>query len=84
MLLPARTRQPLGNRLYRPIFEAAVDHDLVVGVHFGGAPGNPPTAAGWHTGYVEEYAAWRRSAQAQVAAWSPRGCSGAPDACASP
>jgi predicted TIM-barrel fold metal-dependent hydrolase len=66
VLLPARTRAPLGNRLYRPIFEAAVDHDLVVGVHFGGSPGNPPTAAGWHSSYIEEYAAMAQVAQEQV------------------
>jgi predicted TIM-barrel fold metal-dependent hydrolase len=73
VLLPARTRQPLGNRLYRPIFEAAVDHDLVVGVHFGGSPGNPPTAAGWHSSYIEEYAAMAQVAQEQVASMVAEG-----------
>jgi hypothetical protein len=66
VLLPARTRTPLGNRLYRPVFKAAADHDLVVGVHFGGAPGNPPTPTGWPSWYVEEYAAMAQVMQSQI------------------
>jgi predicted TIM-barrel fold metal-dependent hydrolase len=54
--LPARAAAPYGNRRYHPIFAAAVRHDLVVGIQFGGAPGNPPTAVGWPTYYLEEYA----------------------------
>jgi predicted TIM-barrel fold metal-dependent hydrolase len=53
--LPARSAAPYGNRRYTPIFEAAVRHGLPVGIHFGGAPGNPPTAVGWPSHYVEEY-----------------------------
>jgi hypothetical protein len=66
VLLPARTHLPLGNRLYHPIFRAAADHDLAVGVHFGGAPGNPPTPTGWHAWYVEEYVGMAQVMQAQV------------------
>ena len=67
VLVPARTRVPLGNRLFRPLLEAAVEHDLVVGIHFGGAPGNPPTPVGWHATYVEEYAVMSHVAEGQIA-----------------
>jgi predicted TIM-barrel fold metal-dependent hydrolase len=54
--LPVRAQHPYGSRLYRPMWEALVRHDLVAGIHFGGAPGNPPTPSGWPSYYFEEYA----------------------------
>jgi len=66
VLLPVRSEAPYGNRRYHPIYEAAVRHDLVVGIHFGGAPGNPPTAAGWPTFYLEEYVGMAAVFQSQV------------------
>src|SRR5437773_2396855 len=56
VLLPARAQHPYGNRLFHPLWEAIARHDLVAGIHFGGAPGNPPTAVGWPSYYFEEYA----------------------------
>jgi predicted TIM-barrel fold metal-dependent hydrolase len=56
VLLPARAHHPYGSRLYRPLWEAIARHGLVAGIHFGGAPGNPPTAVGWPSYYFEEYA----------------------------
>jgi predicted TIM-barrel fold metal-dependent hydrolase len=53
--LPVRSQHPYGSRLYEPMWEAIARHDLVAGVHFGGAPGNPPTAVGWPSYFVEEY-----------------------------
>ena len=47
VFLPARSEAPYGNRRFHPIFEAAVRQDLVVSIHFGGSPGNPPSGAGW-------------------------------------
>src|SRR6185437_1018166 len=47
VFLPVRAPMPYGKRQYYPMYEAAVRHDLVVGLHFGGAPGNPPTSSGW-------------------------------------
>jgi predicted TIM-barrel fold metal-dependent hydrolase len=61
VVLPVRSQHPYGSRLYHPIWEAAVRHDLPVALHFGGSPGNPPMPSGWPSYYVEEYAA-----QAQV------------------
>jgi predicted TIM-barrel fold metal-dependent hydrolase len=54
--LPVRAQHPYGTRLFRPMWEAIVRHDLVAGIHFGGAPGNPPTPSGWPSYYLEEYA----------------------------
>ena len=54
VFLPGRSERPYGNRRYFPIFEAAVRHNLVAGIQFGGAPGTPPTASGWPTFYAEE------------------------------
>lgn len=66
VFLPVRSAQPYGKRHYWPIFEAAVRHNLVVGLHFGGAPGNPPTAVGWPSYYIEEYAGMAQAFQSQV------------------
>jgi predicted TIM-barrel fold metal-dependent hydrolase len=66
VFLPVHSEALYGNRRYRPIFEAAVRHDLVVGIHFGGAPGNPPTASGWPSYYLEEYVDMAAIFQSQV------------------
>ena len=66
VLLPVRSEIPYGNRLYDPIYQAAVDHDQVIALHFGGAPGNPPTPTGWPSTYLEEYAGMAQVFQSQV------------------
>ena len=66
VLLPVRSEAPYGNRRYLPIFEAAARHDLVVSLQFGGAPGNPPTGAGWPSYYIEEYVGMAQVFQTQV------------------
>ena len=55
VLLPARSPHPYGSRLYHPLWEAAARHDLPIGIHFGGSPGNPPTPSGWPSYFFEEY-----------------------------
>jgi hypothetical protein len=66
VFLPARSAIPYGNRLNFPIYEAAVEHDLVIGLHFGGAPGNPPTPSGWPSYYIETYVGMSAIFQTQV------------------
>ncbi len=66
IFLPVRSAAPYGNRRYYPIFEAALRHDLVVGIQFGGTPGNPPTATGWPSFYVEEYVGMAQVFQSQI------------------
>ena len=64
--LPVHSREPYGNRRFHPIYEAAVRHDLAIGIHYGGAPGTPPSAAGWPSTYVEEYVAMAQIFQSQL------------------
>lgn len=66
VFLPVHSAAPYGNRRYHPIYEAAQRHDLVVGIHFGGSPGNPPTPSGWPSYYVEEYVDMAAIFQSQV------------------
>ena len=53
--LVARTQEPLGRRKYWPMYEAAVEHDLPLGIHFGGALGLAITGAGYPSFYFEDY-----------------------------
>ena len=67
VLLPVRGAALYGNRRFHPVFEAAAQHGLVVGIHFGGyAIGSAPTASGWPSYYIEEYAGMAAVFQSQV------------------
>ncbi|HEU5099925.1 MAG TPA: amidohydrolase family protein [Roseiflexaceae bacterium] len=66
VLLPVRSAMPYGNRCFHPLFAAAARHDLPIGIHFGGAPGNPPAPVGWPSFYLEEYAGMASVFQSQV------------------
>jgi predicted TIM-barrel fold metal-dependent hydrolase len=65
-MLGIRTSEPLGRRKYWPMFAAAVEHDLPIGIHFGSQGGNPITGAGWPSMYVEDHAGMSTAFQAQV------------------
>ena len=66
IMLPARSQAPYGNRRYHPIYAAAARHGLPIGIHYGGAPGLPPTSVGWPSTYIEEYVGMSQVFQAQV------------------
>lgn len=66
VLLPARTEHPLGSRIHHPTWDALVRHGLVAGIHYGGAPGNPPFPSGWPSHYFEEHAGMAQVAQSQL------------------
>lgn len=66
VLLPVHAEALYGNRRYYPVYEAALRHDLAIGIHFGGNPGSPPTAVGWPSFYIEEYAGMSHIFQSQV------------------
>lgn len=66
VFLPVRSAMPYGDRRYHPIYEAAIRHGLAIGIHFGGAPGNPPTPTGWPSYYLEEYVGMGHVFQSQV------------------
>jgi len=66
VLLPARAHHPYGSRLFHPLWEAIAAHGLVAGIHFGGAPGNPPTPVGWPSYHYETYVGMALAFAAQL------------------
>ena len=78
VLLLIRTAEPLGRRKYWPIYEAAVDHGLPVGIHFGGWGRGPITGVGLpvvlHRGHGRDGDGVRRTSSP---ASSARACSSA-------
>lgn len=64
VLLLSRTAEPLGQRRYWPIYEAAAAADLAVGIHAFGNGGWPNTAGGWGSYYIEEMVGHSASQQA--------------------
>lgn len=64
--LPVRAEAPYGNRRYLPLLEAAVRHNLALGIGFGGQPPNPPTPSGWPSYYIEEWAGMSSIFQSQL------------------
>ena len=66
VFLPVALGAALRQARYHPIYEAAVRHDLVVGLHFGGAPGNPPTSAAGRRTTSRSTPAWPRSSRRQL------------------
>ncbi len=67
ILLLTRTAEPLGARRYWPIYEAAVEANLPIGIHAFGYGGNPITGGGWPSFYVEEMTGHAQTCQAVLA-----------------
>jgi predicted TIM-barrel fold metal-dependent hydrolase len=65
VLLLVRSHAPYGRREFHPIFEAASDLGLPIGIHFGGG-GNPITACGWPSYYIEDHTGMSQAFEAQV------------------
>jgi predicted TIM-barrel fold metal-dependent hydrolase len=61
VMLPSITTEGYGLKKYRPMFEAAARHDLVVALHFGWATstatGDPPYYCELHVGLNQSYMA---------------------------
>ncbi|WP_214367555.1 amidohydrolase family protein [Pseudonocardia sp. H11422] len=66
VLLFPRTLAPLGRRRYWPIYDAAQECGLPVGIHFASTTGAPITSAGWPSFYIEDHTAMSVAFQAQV------------------
>lgn len=66
VLLPVRSREPLGRRSLLPILRAAAEADLAVALHPSGSSGLPTTPVGWATSYTEEYVDLALAFQAQI------------------
>lgn len=67
VFMTMRAREPLGERRYWPIYEAAVRNGLPIGMHSGGVSGLPVAAGGWPSYYVEEHPSAVTSAAAMLA-----------------
>ena len=66
ILMVVRTAEPLGRRRYWKMYEAACEHNLPIGIHFGGAGGGPITGGGWPSHYIEDHGGMPQAFQAQV------------------
>jgi predicted TIM-barrel fold metal-dependent hydrolase len=64
VLLLSRTAEPLGQRRYWPIYEAAAAAGLPVGIHAFGYGGWPITGSGWGSFYLEEMVGHAQAQQA--------------------
>lgn len=67
VLLMSRTAEPLGQRRYWPIFEAAARNNLPIGIHAFGYGGYPVTGSGWPSYYIEEMSGHSQCCQALLA-----------------
>lgn len=66
VLLFARSFTPYGHRQFTPIFEAAAEANLPVGIHFGGGLRMPVTPCGWPSYYIEHHTGMTQAFEAQV------------------
>ncbi|MCY4592709.1 MAG: amidohydrolase family protein [Alphaproteobacteria bacterium] len=67
VLLLSRTAEPLGQRRYWPIYEAACRAGLPVAVHAFGYGGSPVTGGGWPSYYIEEMVGHASNSQSLLA-----------------
>lgn len=66
VMMLSRTAEALGRKRYWPIFQAAVEAGLPVGIHAFGYGGWAMTNGGWPSFYIEEVSEHGTSAQAIV------------------
>jgi predicted TIM-barrel fold metal-dependent hydrolase len=66
VLLLSRTSELLGKKRYWPIYQAAVDAGLPVGIHVFGYSGWAMTSTGWPSFYIEEMTEHSGSCQALI------------------
>jgi predicted TIM-barrel fold metal-dependent hydrolase len=66
VLLPVRSDVPYGNVRYHPLYEAALRHDLAIGLHAWGRAGSAPGLSGFTGTYMEDYLANSQIVQTQL------------------
>jgi hypothetical protein len=66
VLLPVRTREPLGRRKYWQMYEAAARNGLPIAIHFGGSNGWAITGAGWPSFYLEDHCGMAQSFESHI------------------
>ena len=58
VIISPRSTEPLGRRRYWPIYDAAQECDLTIGLHPAAFGAHPSTGAGWPTYYMQEHYAF--------------------------
>lgn len=66
ILMLIRTAEPMGRRKYWPMYRAAAEHGLPVGVHYGGWGRGPLTGAGFPSYYLEDQVGMATAFQDQL------------------
>lgn len=66
VLLPVHSEVPYGKRQYFPIYDAAAECGVPIGIHFGGLTVTAPTSSGWPSLYIDEYVGMSQIFQSQV------------------
>ena len=64
ILMLSRTAEPLGAKRYWPIYAAAAEAGIPLAIHAFGYGGNPITAGGWPSYYIEEMVGHSQASQA--------------------
>ena len=73
VLLPVRSDLPWGNKNNHPMFAAAQERSLQIGLHAWGRSGRAPTPSGFTTTYLEDYLGNQPIAQAQLLSFVSEG-----------
>lgn len=66
ILMPVALDTMLGKQHYWPIFEAAVRHDLPIGLHAGSLYRYAPTTNGWPSHYLQDYVSNSQAFESQL------------------
>jgi len=66
VILSPRSIEPLGRRRYWPIYEAAAECGLPLGLHPAANGANPSTGGGWPTYYMQEHYAFGTNMQSNL------------------
>ena len=73
VLLPVRSDLPWGHKNNHPMFAAAQERSLQIGLHAWGRPGKAPTPSGFTMTYLEDYLGNQSIAQAQLLSFVSEG-----------
>ncbi|MDQ0218122.1 amidohydrolase [Peribacillus cavernae] len=66
VLLMVHSEMPYGKKHYWPIYEAAQQYGLPIGIHAGGVTGYPTMPVGWPSYYLEDYVSQSQAFQSQI------------------
>jgi uncharacterized protein len=73
VVLTPRSAEPLGRKRYWPIYQAAAEYGLPIGLHSSGINGYAPTGSGWPSFFIEENHTHWQSMQALVTSFVMEG-----------